>query len=168
MIKIFDFSATLHYIDQAIEKFENNPSASDENREQSVFQKLLKIDKQVAVVMALDMMLAGVDTVSISFSNIKYQFLQRFNLINKTSSTTANFLYHIAKNPEKQEILRQELQSLPVDTNGKLTSSSFLKAPYLRACLKEIIRLSPIIAGNVRAAGRDLVIQGYQVPKGVS
>lgn len=59
-----EFSTTLHYIDQAIEKLKNKPLTTDENHEQSVVEKLLKIDKQVAVVMALDMMLAGVDTVN--------------------------------------------------------------------------------------------------------
>lgn len=35
----------------------------DETRELSVLEKLLKIDRRVAIVMALDMLLAGVDTV---------------------------------------------------------------------------------------------------------
>lgn len=55
------FSATLFYIDEGIKKLENKPS--DQNREQSVLEKLLKIDKHVAMVMALDMFMAGVDTV---------------------------------------------------------------------------------------------------------
>lgn len=80
----------------------------------------------------------------------------------------ANSLYYLAKNPEKQEKLRKELQSLPLDGNGKLTSSSLLTTPYLRACLKEVMRMAPIVTGTARAAGRDLVIKGYQVPKGVS
>lgn len=54
----------MYYIDQAIEKFKKNPATSEQNREPSVLEKLLKIDKHVAVVMALDMMMAGVDTVS--------------------------------------------------------------------------------------------------------
>lgn len=37
----------------------------DENSEESVLQKLLKIDKKLAIVMALDMLMAGVDTVII-------------------------------------------------------------------------------------------------------
>lgn len=46
--------------------------------------------------------------------------------------------------------------------------SSFQTAPYLRACKKESMRLTPIAAGNMRAAGRDLVLKGYKIPKGVS
>lgn len=54
----------MHFVDKAIEKLEKNPNKSDEDREPSVLEKLLKVDRHVAVVMALDMLLAGVDTVS--------------------------------------------------------------------------------------------------------
>lgn len=80
----------------------------------------------------------------------------------------SNFLYYLAKNPEKQEKLRDEVKTLPLDENGKLTPSSFLKAPYLRACLKEVMRLAPIVAGTARALEKDIVLKGYHVPKGVS
>lgn len=79
----------------------------------------------------------------------------------------SNFMYCLAKNPEKQETLRKELQSLPLDANGKLTSSSLLTTPYLRACMKEVMRMAPIVTGTARAAGKDLVIKGYQIPEGV-
>lgn len=79
----------------------------------------------------------------------------------------SNFLYHLAKNPEKQEKLRDEIMNLPLDSNGRLTPSSFLNAPYLRASLKEVMRLSPIVTGTARAAGKDFVLKGYHIPKGV-
>lgn len=60
-------SIITEYIDQAIEEFEKNPSSGGE---ESVLQKLLKIDKKVAIVMALDMMMAGVDTVRCAGLNI--------------------------------------------------------------------------------------------------
>lgn len=41
--------------------FEKNPVTP--GNEESVLQKLLKIDKKMAIVMALDMLMAGVDTV---------------------------------------------------------------------------------------------------------
>lgn len=77
-------------------------------------------------------------------------------------------MYHLAKNQDKQEKLRQELNNVPVDADGKLKSTSFGKVPYLRACIKEAMRLSPIIPGNGRAVSRDVVIQNYQLPKNVS
>lgn len=48
-------------IDTSIAEYEKNPHK--EGADTSVLQKLLKIDKKVAIVMALDMMMAGVDTV---------------------------------------------------------------------------------------------------------
>lgn len=80
----------------------------------------------------------------------------------------SNFLYYLAKNPEKQEKLRDEIKKLPLDEHGKLMPTSFLKAPYLRACLKEVMRLAPIVAGTARALEKDIVLKGYHIPKGVS
>lgn len=62
-MEIFRFRSTLYFIDQAIDKLEKKPAESNQHREPSVLEKLLKIDKHVAIVMALDMLLAGVDTV---------------------------------------------------------------------------------------------------------
>lgn len=59
---LFFHRATLYYVDKAVANFEKNPS-NDNNRELSVLEKLLKVDKHVALVMALDMFMAGVDTV---------------------------------------------------------------------------------------------------------
>lgn len=85
----------------------------------------------------------------------------------QTSSALVACLYHIAKNPDKQEILRQEIRSILPQPDSKLSSDSLSHIPYLRACFKESIRLSPIVAGGIRAAGQDIVLQGYQIPKGV-
>lgn len=73
----------------------------------------------------------------------------------------------MAKNPDKQERLRGELKTLQIDSNGLLTPQSFLTAPYLRAFIKETIRVSPIVTGNARRAQKNLVIKGYQIPEGV-
>lgn len=77
-------------------------------------------------------------------------------------------MYYIAKNPEKQERLRQEILSLPVDEKGILKPGCFNNAPYLRACLKETMRLAPVTPGVSRSTAQDLEIKGYHVPKGVS
>lgn len=50
-------------MDNGIKLLENRPKDQVTDREPSVLEKLLKIDRQVAIVMAIDMMLAGVDTV---------------------------------------------------------------------------------------------------------
>lgn len=38
----------------------------------------------------------------------------------------------------------------------------------MRAVLKEALRLSPVLAGNARKTGRDIVLNGFRVPGGVS
>lgn len=50
----------------------------------------------------------------------------------------------------------------------KLTPKIIQNLPYLRACMKESMRILPVTAGNLRRTATDVVIQGYQVPKGVS
>lgn len=74
----------------------------------------------------------------------------------------------MAKNPQKQNKLREEINSLPLDKNGVLTPTSFQNIPYLRACYKESLRVLPTAPGIIRCAGQDLQIDGYHVPKGVS
>lgn len=54
------------HVEQAIERIEKaelNDSSANGNREPSVLEKLIKIDKKVATVMAMDMLMAGIDTV---------------------------------------------------------------------------------------------------------
>lgn len=51
--------------------------------------------------------------------------------------------------------------------DSNLTNESLNSLPYMRACLKEALRLNPVIAGNARTSGRDIVLNGYQVPKGI-
>lgn len=79
----------------------------------------------------------------------------------------ANLLYYLAKNQDKQEKLRAEVFEIPTDENGRLTPNSFRNIPYLRACIKESMRLTPSVSANVRRTGQDLEIKGYHIPKGV-
>lgn len=60
---------TMAKVDEAVQRLEKSPSVSSAS--QSVLEKLLKINRDVAIVMAYDMLLGGVDTVSWVF-NISY------------------------------------------------------------------------------------------------
>lgn len=56
------------FIDEALKQIEldkDGKFTSEVGKEKSVLEKLLRIDRRIAVVMALDMMMAGVDTVSL-------------------------------------------------------------------------------------------------------
>ncbi|XP_037921267.1 cytochrome P450 CYP12A2-like isoform X1 [Hermetia illucens] len=131
-------------IDEAQEQLKNKPRGSPSD-EESVLEKLLQIDPLIAKVMAIDMLFGGMDT---------------------TSSTATSLLYFLAKNPEKQEILRKEIMTILPSKDSLLTVENMKNVPYLRACLKESLRMFPTVGVNVRRAGQNLVLQGYQIPKG--
>lgn len=48
-----------------------------------------------------------------------------------------------------------------------LTPENMKNMPYLRGCMKEAMRLFPIVNGNIRKITKDIVISGYQVPANV-
>lgn len=56
------YSLSKDHIDKAIERIASQ-TENDESHEESVLKKILQVDKDYAVVMALDMLLAGIDTV---------------------------------------------------------------------------------------------------------
>ncbi len=57
------FSIILNYVNEAVENLKLRDKNVKDDHELSILEKLLKIDKNVAIVMSADMMLAGVDTV---------------------------------------------------------------------------------------------------------
>ncbi|CAD7077467.1 unnamed protein product [Hermetia illucens] len=133
-----------HHVDEARKRLESNTNMQSE-KEQSVLEKLIKINPKVATVMATDMVIAGVDT---------------------TSSAITSALYNLAKNPDKQEILRNELRKILPEKDSPLTPQNMSNLPYLRACIKEAMRILPVVNGNFRQTGQDLVLRGYRIPKG--
>lgn len=53
------------------------------------------------------------------------------------------------------------------NVDSKLNTESLNNLPYMRACIKESMRIQPVVHGNLRATGQDIVLDGYQVPKDV-
>lgn len=60
--KLF-FSVSFKKIEEAKQRIQTNPEPTTE-QEASVLEKLLKIDPKLAAVMAMDMLSAGIDTVT--------------------------------------------------------------------------------------------------------
>ncbi|XP_055921074.1 probable cytochrome P450 12d1 proximal, mitochondrial [Eupeodes corollae] len=143
------FESTSKFVLDAIIGLENKEAANtnEKYQEPSVLEKLLKIDKKLAIAMTMDMLLAGIHT---------------------TSSVLAGMLLAIAKNPAKQEILRKEVLKIMPNKKSPLTVESMMDMPYLRACIKESMRFYPVGSGSFRSAGCDIVLGGYQVPKGTN
>lgn len=84
----------------------------------------------------------------------------------QTTSLAVGALLCLAKNPAKQEILRDEIRRVLPQKDGAFIADPLTHAPYLRACLKESLRVYPVAIGNMRVPQNDLVLSGYQVPKG--
>lgn len=147
-VKASDYflEVSMKYIDQATERLKSLPPDSD--RELTVLEKLLARDDnpKTAIVMAMDMIGAGIDT---------------------TSYATAVALYFLAKNPDKQQKLFEEIHRYLPDKNQPVTSEILNDMKYLRACVKESMRIRPIAIGNIRMMQKDIVLSNYRVPKGV-
>lgn len=85
--------------------------------------------------------------------------------VESTSSVLTFLWYELARNPEKQKTLQQEITS--VCGSADITKESLSEMPYLKACIKEILRLYPPTSpGSFVRLERNTVISGYEVPKG--
>lgn len=86
--------------------------------------------------------------------------------IDTTSTATIGILNCLAKNQDKQDKLREELRRNIPDPKEVLSVENMVNLPYLRAVIKESMRLLPPVSGTVRRITEDLVLCGHHVPKG--
>ena len=148
-------------------------AADGENENPSTLEALLNrgMSPKDAMLTVIDMLMAGIDTVSYYLLNFIH-LMQIFDIVTflqlQTSHTTSFLFYFLAKNPEKQEKLRKEILSVVGPKGNNVTLESLNKLNYLKACIKESLRLRPAVMGNGRILGDDLVLSGYNVKKGVS
>ncbi|KAL0955332.1 hypothetical protein HGRIS_004215 [Hohenbuehelia grisea] len=77
-----------------------------------------------------------------------------------TAQTLTWLLYELAKNPDDQRKIRDEIQSLRARCeNGEdFTITDLDSLLYTTACVKEVLRVHPIVPTLSRVAGRDEVI----------
>lgn len=74
----------------------------------------------------------------------------------------------MSQNPDKQAKLREEIRKCLPEKNSEFTTEIYNHMPYIKACYKEALRMNPVVSGDARGTGKDVVLEGYQVPKGVS
>ena len=67
------------------------------------------------------------------------KLIEGLRLCLQTSYTLAWCLYNLARNPEVQEKLRSEVQSI-VGSDEMVTPAHIHRMPYLRDCFKESLR----------------------------
>lgn len=74
----------------------------------------------------------------------------------------------MAKNPDKQSKLREEVRAVLPHKDSEFDKNSLEQMPFLRACIKETLRYYPLTNGNARTVQQDVVLSGYKVPKGTN
>lgn len=85
--------------------------------------------------------------------------------INSTSSLMLFLLIDLANNPEKQNVLYQEITDV-VGDKSEITKEDYDRLSYLKACVKESHRMRyPGFLGMVRFMEADATIAGYTIPK---
>ncbi|KAL9957728.1 hypothetical protein ACROYT_G034664 [Oculina patagonica] len=140
------------FIERRINELESqsrNPSELAKGCKAGFFEFLLssgKLTKDDLLASVIDVLFAGVDT---------------------TSNTMQWMLYMMAKNPDKQEILRQEVLSVLGETT-LATPTTIAQMPYLKAWLKETLRLYPVLSAIPRRPAEDLILSGYLIPGGTT
>lgn len=133
-------------INRAMANIEKNPVAKDEENI-SILERILEKtkDPKIAAVLAMDLFLVGVDTTSVAATSTIYQ---------------------LSQNREKQERLVRELKQVLPHKDSPVDAQVLENMPYLRACIKETLRMYPVTIANGRNLQSDAIISGYHVPKG--
>lgn len=134
-------STTVKYVNKTVEvlKARSPDSLKDDL---SILEELLlhRMAPNDVITMVIDLLMAGVDTVSHHITSSLAVGIIKSLLTLQSSNTTAFLLYFLAKNPDKQEILRQEILSTVGPKGSPISSNAFNDLPYLKACIKESLR----------------------------
>ncbi|KAI4787136.1 hypothetical protein KUCAC02_036664, partial [Chaenocephalus aceratus] len=136
--------------------------------EELVQKKMAQIQQQVHLKQQVEgaylthLLLSDQMTVSEILGSITELLLAG---VDTTSNTIAWSLYQLAKIPEIQEQLYQEV--IRVCPGDKVpTSEDIAHMPYLKAIIRETLRLYPVVPGNARLnVENEIVVGDHLFPK---
>ncbi|XP_050327103.1 probable cytochrome P450 301a1, mitochondrial [Bactrocera neohumeralis] len=142
----FFVEVCMKYIGNATERLKQQGPSRD--GEPSLLEKVILAEKneKVATIMALDLILVGIDTISMAVCSI---------------------LYQLATRPAEQQKVREELKRILPEADDELSIPRLDQMHYLKAFIKEVFRMYSTVIGNGRTLQEDTVICGYRIPKGV-
>ena len=117
--RIYVYRTSIKYIQETVQNIQNRPA--DFEGEPTILEELLSrgLSLEDTVVMVIDMLMAGIDT---------------------TSHSSSFLFYLLARNPEKQQKLREEILQVVGPRGSPVTASAVNELHYLKACVKETLR----------------------------
>ncbi|RZF48557.1 hypothetical protein LSTR_LSTR011172 [Laodelphax striatellus] len=138
----------MKHIDKAQDRLQKKLDAGTPESEFSVVERILMSDPdpKLAYVLALDLILVGIDTISMAVCSV---------------------LYQLATRTDAQEKMYKELKKVLPTKDTPLTNNLLENMPYTRSFIKEVLRMYSTVIGNGRTLLEDKVICGYNIPKGV-
>ncbi|KAM3608172.1 uncharacterized protein V6R79_020422 [Siganus canaliculatus] len=147
-----------------VEKWDHLFKVAEElvQKKMEEIQEKVDLDQEVEGAYLTHLLLSKKMTVTEILASITELLLAG---VDTTSNTISWSLYLLAKNPDIQEELYQEVIS--VCPGDKLpTSEDFAQMPYLKAIIKETLRMYPVVPGNARLTVEDEIVVGdYLFPK---
>ncbi|EQC32241.1 hypothetical protein SDRG_09991 [Saprolegnia diclina VS20] len=115
----------------------------------TLFLQRPELTERDAIAQALDVLFAGVDTTSIALLWA---------------------LYCLATSPNSHEIqrkMRAEVEDA-LDGSTEFDAVGLEKLSYIRAVIKETLRLYPVATPNQRFLSQDMTLLGYDLPRGTN
>ncbi|KAK2585165.1 hypothetical protein KPH14_008667 [Odynerus spinipes] len=136
------------YIRQVQNMYRNRSPLTHTNESSPILEKLMldpRIHPDDISTLLMDMALLGVQAMT---------------------NCEAFLLYFLAKSPRVQKILYEEVVSVIPNADSSITEEHLKNMPYLKACLKESLRLRPAFPYLTRLLPNTISLHGYTVPKG--
>ena len=143
--KMYDYAEM--FIEKRLKKLEEQGKMKPNGGKVGFFEFLLSsgnLTKEDLLGSVIEILFGGVDTIS---------------------NTMQWVIYMMARNPDKQAILRQEVLSVLGEQNHA-SPDTIAQMPYLRAWVRETLRLYPPLMILTRITSKDLILSGYQIPAG--
>lgn len=129
---------------EAKKKAMNDQQVDDKQTLLGIYLSSTHLDTKDVVTVVSDMLLAGIETSAYTMSFI---------------------LYHLATNAAKQEKLYREIQQVLPNGQTPINVGALANLKYLKATVKEAMRLNPVSIGVGRILPEDGSFSGYFVPK---
>ncbi|XP_001380742.3 25-hydroxyvitamin D-1 alpha hydroxylase, mitochondrial isoform X1 [Monodelphis domestica] len=120
----------------------HNSSVSGPHLTRFLFQK--EVPEAAILGNIAELLLAGVDTVS---------------------NTLSWALYELAHHPGVQTALHAEITGALAPGSPRHPATTLAQLPLLKAVVKEVLRLYPVVPGNSRVPDKDIRVGDYVIPK---